>query len=242
MKPRIYLFISTVMICLFSQRSDAQILTRIKERVVETTENRAVEKSGEVTDKTIDGIEDGLKGNKKKNSKERKDEENEKETEENAFISNGLNSEKPTLKSYSKYDFISGERVIFYEDFSTDAIGDFPARWNTNVSGEVVSVNSVPGKWFKLINNGSFIPDGINTLPDNFTIEFDVLLMHHDAMNPCSIKFDIGGGEQGNPLDDLFLGSEGVLLEIGQYDLRVDNFNNRTQVISSRLILIEMTI
>ncbi len=35
------------------------------------------------------------------------------------------------LKVYSAFDFIPGDQVIAREDFSQDAKGDFPAKWNT---------------------------------------------------------------------------------------------------------------
>ena len=35
--------------------------------------------------------------------------------------------EQTQLQAYSKYDFVPGEKVIFFEDFSQDAVGDFPA-------------------------------------------------------------------------------------------------------------------
>lgn len=77
---------------------------------------------------------------------------------------------------YSKFDFIPGEKVIFFDDFSTENIGDFPALWNTTGSGEIVTYGKYPGKWLKITN-----PRGITTLleplalPENYTIEFDVV-------------------------------------------------------------------
>jgi len=83
--------------------------------------------------------------------------------------------EKPTMQTYSKYDFIPGEKVIFFDDFSEIAVGDFPPNWNTNASGEVTTNNLYPGYWFKMIGNGCVLIDGGIKLPDNFTIEFDVI-------------------------------------------------------------------
>ncbi|MFZ1260391.1 MAG: OmpA family protein [Chitinophagaceae bacterium] len=77
---------------------------------------------------------------------------------------------------YSRFDFIPGEKVIFFDDFASDNIGDFPALWNTNGSGEVVTYGKYPGKWLKITN-----PRGIVTLldpltlPENYTIEFDIV-------------------------------------------------------------------
>ncbi len=83
--------------------------------------------------------------------------------------------EQTALQSYSKYDFIPGEKVIFYEDFSQDAVGDFPALWNTNGSAEVVTTNLFPGNWMKYVMDQCVWTDALLTLPDNYTIEFDVI-------------------------------------------------------------------
>ncbi len=83
--------------------------------------------------------------------------------------------EQTTLQSYSKYDFIPGEKVIFYEDFSQDAVGDFPALWNTNASAEVVTTNLYPGNWMKFVGSESVWTDNLLQLPENYTIEFDII-------------------------------------------------------------------
>jgi hypothetical protein len=37
----------------------------------------------------------------------------------------------PDFQSYSRFDFVPGEKIVGVEDFSQDSIGDFPAKWNT---------------------------------------------------------------------------------------------------------------
>jgi OmpA-OmpF porin, OOP family len=92
-----------------------------------------------------------------------------------SILNASAQQEQPSLQTYSKYDFIPGEKVIFYDDFSNAAAGDFPAGWNTNASGEVVTTNLYPGKWFKMTGKGSIaLEEGVK-LPDNYTIEFDVI-------------------------------------------------------------------
>ncbi len=88
--------------------------------------------------------------------------------------SNNQNSRPATLQSYSKFDFVAGEKVIAFEDFSQDAVGDFPAKWNTNASGEVVTLSGQEGKWLLLSKDGNFYPEFLGNLPENFTIELDV--------------------------------------------------------------------
>jgi outer membrane protein OmpA-like peptidoglycan-associated protein len=78
------------------------------------------------------------------------------------------------FEAYSKYDFVPGEKVVAVDDFTQDEIGDFPAKWNTNGSGEVVTLAGRPGRWLKMTKGGFFLPEFITDLPDNFTFEFDV--------------------------------------------------------------------
>lgn len=86
------------------------------------------------------------------------------------------NAQNQKLQSFTQYDFIPGDEILFYDDFSNDAIGDFPALWTTNGSGEVKTINLAPGKWFHM--NGSdavySYTRSIN-LPENFIIEFDLV-------------------------------------------------------------------
>lgn len=79
------------------------------------------------------------------------------------------------IKAYSKYDFVPGEKVIGFEDFSTGSIGDFPAGWNTNGAGEIVTVDKYPGRWLWITKPGVFIPEFTKKYPEDFTFEFDLL-------------------------------------------------------------------
>jgi outer membrane protein OmpA-like peptidoglycan-associated protein len=82
------------------------------------------------------------------------------------------------IKAYSKFDFVPGEKIVVIEDFMQDAIGDFPDKWNTNSSGEVVTIDKSPAHWMMLSQPGAFMPEFIDTLPDNFTFEFDLYCIH----------------------------------------------------------------
>jgi len=97
--------------------------------------------------------------------------------------------EQPSLQTYSKYDFIPGEKIIFYEDFSQDAIGDFPALWNTNGSAEIVTTNLFPGNWMKFDCREAVWTDALLTLPENYTIEFDVVPVKNSDGNMSGYTF-----------------------------------------------------
>lgn len=120
-----------------------------------------------VEQKTEEAVEKALEG-EDENSEEKIDESSENDKTKTV---------KPlTLKSYSKFDFIPGEEIIFFEDFSIDAIGDFPARWNTNGTGEVVTLDNMIGKWLKISQEAFYVPEMKYPFPENYTLEFDVIV------------------------------------------------------------------
>ena len=80
-----------------------------------------------------------------------------------------------SLQSYSKFDFIPGAKVIFFDDFGQDNVGDFPALWFSNGSGEVVTFNNYPGKWLQLTAEGCYYPERDLQTSENFTVEFDYI-------------------------------------------------------------------
>src|SRR5437764_10910484 len=112
----------------FGMRSDAQILKRLGDRAKQKVE----QKSGDKVDKTID---DAMDGNG--DSKTKTEEGEVKEKTDNGETKIKTEAKNPeSLKTYSKYDFVPGDKIIYSEDFSQDAIGEFPLNWNTNGSGE----------------------------------------------------------------------------------------------------------
>lgn len=96
---------------------------------------------------------------------------------DNSSNSSNENSNQPKdIKVYSKFDFVPGDELLFFDDYSNDFVGDFPSKWNTNGSGEVVTINELPQKWLKILPGYRtyYIPD-VSDLPEEFTIEFDLL-------------------------------------------------------------------
>lgn len=137
--------------------------------------NRANKDANQAANKGLDQVE----GLFKKKDASQKDADkpgtDKSKTEPGKSDTNSGVKDQLTLQTYSKYDFIPGERMIFFEDFSQTAVGDFPALWNTNGSGEVVTTNLYPGKWLKFLTRDAIWTDELLKLPENYTIEFDVV-------------------------------------------------------------------
>jgi len=174
--------ISCFLILGFATNLNGQLLKKLgkrAERAAERTVERRVERETQKkTDAALDSIlEPGSKGKQGKAPNTTGGQEG-----NDGNSNNGGNTNAPagksgpkTLKVYTNYDFVPGNRLVLYDDFSVDNIGDFPAKWNTNGSGEVVTLDDNPDKWLKLSDRTIYVPDLPETLPNDYTIEFDVM-------------------------------------------------------------------
>ncbi len=149
--------------CIFS--GNAQFLEKLAkkaEKAAERTVERRVEReSQKKTDKALDGVLEG----KKKKSRKKKSKGPVIGSSDSAKSNNSLSVERAK-------DFQPGEITIFEDNFSRDNTGDFPAKWDTNGSGEIVMIEGK--KWFRLGGKSMYIPIIKGSLPENYTIEFDM--------------------------------------------------------------------
>ena len=161
------LILVMVLLWLAPINSSAQLLKKLKDKV----ENKV--------EKTVTS-----KNDKKANSPQN-------ETEETTSVQSETSDhpesqpKKETTSYTSKFDFIPGENLIISDDFSEDAVGDFPAQWFTNGSGEIVTIEGKEGKWLMLKERSEYYIDQLLKLPDNFTIQFELM---------CSVPFDWSSG------------------------------------------------
>jgi outer membrane protein OmpA-like peptidoglycan-associated protein len=192
--------------------AEAQIIDP-KERAKQKTQDRTNNKIDQSIDKGLDKVE-GLFKKKNKKDKKNKDEKNKDENNQNNQNTNSnsnqntnsnqnsssSNNTTPSLKTYTKFDFVAGEKVLAMEDFSRSNVGDFPLGWNTNSSAEVVTLEGRPEKWLFMTTTGFFQPDFIKDLPENFTLEFDVMTRYASS-NILGYNFAIYSSE--NPRQDI---------------------------------------
>lgn len=79
-------------------------------------------------------------------------------------------------KAYQNYDFVAGDRILFEDDFRSDADGEFPAHWKLN-KGQAV-VNKVGGEPAFALTDGNYAEvaprmKSASYLGDAFTVELD---------------------------------------------------------------------
>lgn len=162
-----------VLVLLIVGNTEAQLMNKIRNMAKNKVENKVVREAGKVVDTALDG---------KQSQKPAADAA--KQPTANGGTANTVVS-NPAVKSsadtgiasfkiYTNYDFVPGDKVIAWEDFSQESKGDFPAKWNTNAGGEVVTIDGKPGQWLAINKTGVYMPEFIPELPDNFTLEFEV--------------------------------------------------------------------
>ena len=78
-------------------------------------------------------------------------------------------------RAWENYDFVPGERVLFYDDFAAERVGNFP-RGLEFVSGMMQVVELQGRHWLRVENEGTFAIPLPEALPERFTVEFDATL------------------------------------------------------------------
>ncbi len=175
-----FLFIVAVALMVPSLKSQAQLLDKLGQK--------AKQKVDKTVDKEVDGALNNSKQKEEKATQVSQTGESSTAGQQNAESGETSNPDKKEdyVSSYkSKFDFVPGERVIISDDYSEDAVGDFPAKWFTDGSGEIVTVEGYESKWLMMKGSSQYFIDELLQLPDNFTIQFDLM---------CSVPFDWGSG------------------------------------------------
>ncbi len=162
----------------------------IVKRKAEQKATQKIEQSvDKVFDKAEEGAKDATKTDKtaKKGGKETNEQGNEN-AEGGTADNTNKSADKKALATYSKFDFVPGEKILVEDNFNQVSVGDFPVEWNTNSGGEVVNVEGKEGKWLQISKEGVFMPDYITDLPENFTMQFDIMV--NDDFNYYSSALD----------------------------------------------------
>jgi len=160
----------------------AQFLEKLGKKAqksAERTVERRVEKETEKkTDDALDEVLEG--GNSNDNSGNSSNTNGGSNSGKSSSTSSNSNSTSANNSGNSSVSgsnnivtgssFFPNGDIIFQENFSRDAQGDFPVNWNTNAGGEIILVNQT--KALKLYPNSLCIAN-TGELPQNYALEFD---------------------------------------------------------------------
>lgn len=186
-------FLITILFVLGIQQSQAQFLEKLADKAVDaasrTVEDRVSQESSEKTDEVLDEVFEGNKEKKSKKKKGKKSGSDDAEESNSPTSNTSGKSGKSKTNVTKSSDFVAGNTILFQDDFSRDAIGDFPAKWASTGSGEVVQIDGK--RWFAINHNTAVNPELTKALPENSTIQFDVLLMEENDLRTPFIQFGL---------------------------------------------------
>ena len=204
------LFLSMTFILSFAANAQGwlnKVGAAAKDAAKRTMEKRVEEKAEQVTDIVLDKAEDAVTKSTKSNKKQ-----TDKTTGDiDEQIIEKQEHPKQKLTSITQYDFVPGDKILFFEDFSQDAIGDFPALWTTNGSGEVKTVSIAPGKWLHMNGKDAVYcyTKEIN-FPENFIVEFDIIPDKDFQFGTCLTLYQDNPERSKEVNDDLYPGLRGL--------------------------------
>lgn len=189
-----YLLVLLAAVLFSGMVAEAQILERLGKRVKRKVEERIERKTDEAVDKGLDKVEDAAEGRDGKKNDESAVPGASPAGESTRNGSGEMTEdtgEPAGLSVYSKFDFVPGDKILFYDDFGIDNTGDFPSKWNTNASGEVVELGESRKKYFQLTGGALYLPVLERPLPEEYTIEFDLKTTGLDEKISSTSFFDI---------------------------------------------------
>ena len=190
-----------MLVVAFAATADAQgFLKRLKDRALNAAENAVSNKvDDKVRRETDDAMDDVLDGKKK--SKNSKSDDADYEDEE---VTDQQNETIDFAQIQAKSDFKRGGTVFFNDDLSGEQIGEFPSKWDL-LNGSECEVVSIKGKKAIKMEGTQIRPlmKELKYLPEEFTIEFDVLSQPAQEGSGWDATLDIfffgenyeGGGE-----------------------------------------------
>ncbi|MFV0472307.1 MAG: hypothetical protein ACK5L7_09805 [Paludibacteraceae bacterium] len=128
-KTILLLFLLNGFFCMSQILIGERVLMKAKQKVIDRTE----QKGDEAVDKTLDKVEEGIGGVFKKKGK--------KSAVANKIGDNGYQSRSgngatpksmPDFSAYKAFDFVPGEKILFFEDFLQSTVGMKPKGWDGN--------------------------------------------------------------------------------------------------------------
>jgi outer membrane protein OmpA-like peptidoglycan-associated protein len=141
--------------------------------LLDKAKNKAAQRADAKVDKAIDKSLDAMEGKETQSATQTPAKP---APQENKAAEKKEEEKANPVSSYSKYDFVPGERIIYAEDFAQDEIGELPINWNTSAKAELVTLNAAPGKWLRIYQNATYLTSNKDSFTKNFTIEFDLIL------------------------------------------------------------------
>lgn len=155
---------------------------KIKKKLEKEVEKGVDETIDEGIEETKEAIKNGGKDDENEEDSEKNKEKNNTkddiQTNTDSDETSDNNTDNQELKVWSKYDFVSGDKVIFEDNLENEKHGEFPSKWDL-VSGNAENAKFGDENVIAFMKSKSVISPLMKTkeyLPEVFTIEFDIYI------------------------------------------------------------------
>jgi OmpA-OmpF porin, OOP family len=160
---------------LISSSLEAQIGGRIRQQV----QNRVNRQVDEAVERTLDRVECTVTDRQCIEKAQAEGREvRVTDAQGNDVVGGAAAALRPGQGAWANYDFVPGERVLFADDFAADRVGNFPQRLEF-LQGNIQVVEWQGRRWLQATSKSAFAIPLPETLPSQFTMEFDVTLPHN---------------------------------------------------------------
>lgn len=187
--------------------TQAQIFNKLKDKVKQEA-NKAV-------DKVLD-----------------KDDTNASASTDNATSQNAAKLFKDAAQTY---DFHAGTTAFFNDNFQEDSVGMMATHWKTSGSGSIQAFPDENGRWLSLKEFTSYKLRSDKPLPQNFTIEFDIVT--HSNTNANDLEALSFGFAHDNNISDYISDSynDGAITstQIHYWNKEINNSSSDTKINNS---------
>lgn len=165
-----------------------------EESAKRTVERNVEQKTAEATDKAFESVMEApnifkSKKNRKKTDAGEPTEEKIKASKAEKEVANPGSSQPSSPETSLVGQFIPNGEVMYVDDFERDAMGDFPAKWETNSGGEIITVDDF--KALRTSGTGFFVPMLPKALPENYAVEFDLFTFNLEYKGTTALRFGI---------------------------------------------------
>jgi outer membrane protein OmpA-like peptidoglycan-associated protein len=190
---------TTLLFCcvlvVISKNTNAQLLKRIKNEVKNRVENRTVSESGNAADAVMD------KAKKAATNTVKADPSNNDNSEPNDNNENTSVPTKTGFREYKNYDFVPGDKIIFEPDLSEEPDAELPARFTIKHGN--AEIQSYEGEKILHLQKDGYatvtpLMSSDHYLPDQFTLEFDVLYENEGSYFPYVSDFSVAFRTRGD--------------------------------------------
>ena len=181
--------------------AEAQFGRRLKDAVKRTAEDKAINKATEEESKAIDKAAAGGGDSAANDSAAPASapatagEATEAASTEGSADPTAAPAAPKDRKIWANYDFVPGQRTLFYADFTEDQVGNFPQRLEYKTGSMEIVEYEGGQRALKASSTSDLIIPLPEVLPERFTIELDVV--NRNSRGVASNTFESAGGRDG---------------------------------------------